>query len=135
MKALFCSIGKRNDGLSRPTLAHKRQKSAKESGRILDRPRGVTPAPPHLNPSPSFVVQEAGFFIGETGLYRLMLSHVVDSNPSQRRGTKRGTKRADGVIFQFVPRFHWETWVVMPTHRWICGGGADNDIENGKEQK
>ena len=67
----------------------------------------VATAPPHLNPSPSFVVQEAGFFIGETGLYRLMLSHVVDCNPSQRRGTKRGTKRADGVIFQFVHRLHW----------------------------
>lgn len=46
MKALLCSTGKRNGGLSRPTPAHTRQKSAKESGRILDRPCGVAPAPP-----------------------------------------------------------------------------------------
>ena len=31
MKALLCSTGKRNGGLSRPTPAHTRQKSAKES--------------------------------------------------------------------------------------------------------
>lgn len=50
MKALLCSTGKRNGGLSRPTPAHTRQKSAKESGRILDRPCGVAPAPPLLKP-------------------------------------------------------------------------------------
>ena len=51
MKALWCSTGKRNQGLSRPTPAHSRQKSAKISGRILDRPRAVASAPPeHQNP-------------------------------------------------------------------------------------
>ena len=52
MKALLCSTGKRNGGLSRPTPAHTRQKSAKESGRILDRPCGVAPAPPIPKPQP-----------------------------------------------------------------------------------